>query len=126
VRSNQEINEYCAEALGWVEEVIGSNPIHGTTLSVWHKPACPTKSKRPIPCKCVTGDPPDFLHSEDANAMLLEAMPPMTELVKAQFWQVWNLNIDKDKALGVDTDRRTAIVNAFVAFIEAGGKVNGK
>ena len=132
--TNDEMNRACAEALGWTERVFkggrtvyaeddecGHHPISEKYETVvWHTPEC----KCPPNCimgSCITDKLPDFLHSESANAMLLDVL---IKNCKVLFLKNGGVILDDwhgggEIHLG---DRKAAIVLAFIAWVKAGGK----
>jgi hypothetical protein len=64
---------------------------------------------------------PDFYSDEAANALVLEAMPEHTKLMRGTQWaiEIWN---GTRWITASDPDRKTAIVEACLKLIESEGR----
>ncbi len=116
--TDTEMNEFCARELGWTriyEEIVFGT---GTRLLFGYPPK---------PNKEAAEMLPNFLNSESANALLLEAMPWPSVYLDGDNEKVWACTPDHAFYEGAfkayrDPDRKRAIALAFIAWRQSGGK----
>lgn len=152
--TRDEQNQTIAEALGFHQGKEGGCLWVKGREPAWHHPSCKCEDDE-RPCTCVSGDEPfgceycaedcahlhltecgvdlpDFYTSEEANALVLEAM--LSKGFTFEFWpqkdgiiviarKVVSLPESYEFGRGVvHADRKTAVAGAFLAFIERNGK----
>lgn len=110
VMTRDEKNRFIAEALGWKGIIVsaGVSFKEGTLLGL--DPSEKHGPYHPLP---------DFYTSEEANALVLEAMKPVSVHLYKSFTQVRKNEIE-DKPnygpLSQDNDRKAAICEAFIEW----------
>ena len=105
--TREESNRKIAEALGWKRTFY---------LNRFHKPEC-AEPVRDGSC-CNWAELPDFFTSEEANALVLEAMPKVG--LHRNEDGSWAIGIVWNNCGWLDpfADRKTAICEAFLAMLE--------
>ena len=134
-----EMNRLCAEGLGWTYWSHGDIHIHGELCAPGEvtedgKAFCNMygKTQQPLQTMPTRFDAkvPDFLHSEEVNAMLLDTL--LAKGCRVQMdgggISIWDNNFNQlchwsDTMKGPDRgDRKTAIVLAFIAWLKLKSK----
>lgn len=121
----QEKNRKIAEWAGFHRLADSTDP----DLIQWHHPDCRCEADAPEDrCKCPGGcywgednDPPDFYVLEYASALILDKLPLAQVTNCGDLWCCSWLTpqIERSKTETYGSDRRTAIADSALAYIES-------